>query len=238
MSRLGLVVATAIAVVLLSGCDGFIEQVRITEAGTVDFDARATVACRDELTDEIWGESACATIDALARGADPAELPFGFAYDPDRTSIVADGEQDRRRIDVTWEGAVDEFGSVLVERARVDRIDESTAELTLTPGRSPAAEFLAGNDAFARLADAGWPAAELRVVAPAVIVEHNGDEINGRTVSWFFDEDRPEELRVRWDLDGPETRYWWWIVGGSILVAVLFMMVTLEGSPARNDDTG
>ena len=237
MSRLGLVVSTVLAVLALSGCDGFIEQVRVTEAGTVDFDARATVACLDELTEDIWGDGACATIDSVARGDEPVGLPFGFAYDPTRAAVVVDGTQDRRRIDVTWEGSVEEFGSVLVERVRIDRVDESTAEMTLTPGRSPAAEFLATPGAATRLADAGWPAPELRVVAPAVIVEHNGDEINGRTVSWFFDGDRPEELRVRWDLDGPERRYWWWIVGGTILVAVLFMMVTLEGSPGRNDDS-
>lgn len=238
MSRLGLVVSMVAALIVLSACDGYIEQVRIADDESVEFDARATIACLDELTADIWGDSPCDTIDAVARGESPDVLPFELGLDTDRTSIVAAGEQDRRRIDVTWEGAVEEFGSVLIEAARVDRIGETTVELVVTPGRSPMEDFLARPEAFERLADAGWPPAEFRVVAPGVITEHNADEINGRTVSWFFDRDRPEVFRVRWTGEGPPTRYWWWIVGGSVLVAVLFMMATLEGSGGRNDDRG
>jgi hypothetical protein len=220
---------------MVTGCDGYIEQITVGSDGDASFAARGTIACAIDVQTEIWGDAPCDIIDRVSRGGIVADLPFGVVLDQTRTGIVAEGEQDRRRVDATWEGTVDGIGTLLVASAELRTIDSSTFELTVNPAGSPADAVL--NDArfAAGLDDAGWPPAEFRVVAPEVITEHNADRINGRTVTWFYDADRPEILRVRWTTDGPPIRIWWWIVGGAVLAVVLFMIVSLEGSRDRND---
>ena len=225
-----------VVVLLVSACDGYVEQATVGADGSVSFEAQATISCDDELQRELWGPSPCERLDAAGRGGDMGALPLGFAFDSDRATLVVDGVQDRRRITTTWEGTADELSTPLLERVELRSIDDSVTELVAIPGQAPIVRFLGSPGVSERVADAGWPAAELRVVAPDVIVEHNADEINGRVVTWRFDRDRPETLEVRWTTEPPATRYWWWLVGGSILVAVLFMMVSLEGSAGRNDD--
>lgn len=215
-------------VLLVSACDGYIEQAAIDNEGAVSLDAKATVVCGDSLMAELWtgDEAPCDAIDAFTRsgsgGDNFALLPN---LDPNRLGLIATGEQDRRIVDVTWEGGISEFETLLVTGGTLAELDGERTELTITP-----------RDLVDR-ADvrvARWPAAEFRIVAPDVVVDHNGDDVQGRIVIWNFDDDRPDEFRVVWSTEERGLRVWWWFVGGAILTGVLFMMVALEGNPARS----
>jgi len=218
-----------VVVFLVTACDGYIEQVTIDEQGIVALDAQATVVCSDPLTAELWaGDVApCDTIDSFTRSG-PSGEPFALLprLDPDRLGLVATGEQDRRVVDVTWEGGLDELETLLVTGGSTIRLDEERTEFTISPREviDPAK-----TDA------ARWPAAEFRIIAPERVVEHNGDDIQGRTVIWYFDGPQ-DELRVVWGVEERGFRVWWWLVGSAILTGVLFMMITLEGnSGSRNN---
>lgn len=227
MLRLRLV-PLALVVLLLTACDGYIEQVTLDDAGAVEFRAEATVACNDPLQREVWGGDGCDQIDAMVRGAEAGELPFGFEVDPNRLSLVNDGDLDRRRLDARWEGTVDELETVLVRGGAITVLDENRTEATFTTAGSVAEQFFAAADGYVA-DDSAWETAQFRVVAPEIVVEHNGDDIQGRTVVWRFDGDLPEEFRVVWSSEERGSQIWWWVVAGTILLGVLAMMAVLEG---------
>jgi hypothetical protein len=236
-SRLRLLVSVVAVMLTLSGCDGYIEQVRVEADGSVDFSARATVVCGDELQRTLWDEPPCAVIDRASRGESLTELPFNFEFDPGRLGVVSEGEQDRRRIDATWQGSVTELETLLVSGAEVRALDDGQVEATFSPSGAPQDRLTSSDDLAAVVSSAGWPAPEFRVIAPELIVEHNGDDIQGRTVIWTLDGDEPDVFRLVWSTDERGIRVWWWIVGAAILTAVLFMMIVLE-RPASPKDAG
>lgn len=215
----------AIAFAALTGCDEYIEQATVGPDGSVEFAARAVVVCTDELQQELWGGDPCPTIDAALRGGDVGVLPFDYPFDPDRVALVGDGEQDRRRLDVSWTGTIDEFSTLLISSAVVTEIDENRTELVLTTSGAIADEV---DEDRAR-----WPAGEFRFVSPDLVVEHNGDRIQGRIVIWEIDDDRPDELRVVWTASEPERRIWWFVIAGVLVSAILAMMVFIEGPRRR-----
>lgn len=215
-------------VLLVSACDGYIEQAAIDTQGRVSLDAKATVVCDDPLTADLWTgvEEPCDAIDAFTRsGASGEEFALLPNLDPERLGLIATGEQDRRIVDVTWEGSLDEFETLLVTGGSLTELDDERTEFTITP-----VDLVQRADVRA----ARWPAPEFRIVAPNVVVEHNGDDVQGRIVIWHFDDDRPDKLRVVWTTEERGLRVWWWFVGGAILTAVLFMMIALEGNPSRS----
>lgn len=220
-----------VVLLALTACDGYIEQVTVDETGSVEFRAEATVVCTDELQQELWGGDGCGQIDEIVRGVDVAELPFDFELDQNRVGLVADGELDRRRIDATWDGTLAELETVLVSGGSLRSLDSQRTEAVFVPAGSVADQMLASDDFVA--GDANWEVAEFRVIAPEVITEHNGDIIQGRTVVWHFDDDRPEEFRVVWTSETRGFQVWWWIVAGGVLITVLVMMIKLEGPNRR-----
>ena len=231
MRRLFLFVLAALS---LSACDGYIEEARVQRDGTVEFAARATVVCTDELQQAIWGGDPCGVIDDAVRTGEISELPFDFELDPNRVSLVGTGEADRRVIDALWSGTADEFSSVLVSGGQISTLDDVRTEAIFTPANTPATALDASTDPaiveqrrFSR-----WEPAEFRITTPDLVVEHNGDKIQGRVVVWYMDGDVPDEFRVVWTTERPALRWWWWVVGSSILMIVLFMIVTIEG-PAQ-----
>lgn len=215
-------------VLLVSACDGYIEQAAIDNEGRVSLDAKATVVCNDPLTAELWTgtEAPCDAIDTFTRsGSSGDEFALLPNLDPDRLGLIATGEQDRRIVDLTWEGSLEEFETLLVTGGSISELDGERTEFTITP-----IDLVERADVRA----ARWPAAEFRIVAPDVVVEHNGDDVQGRIVIWNFDDDRPDEFRVVWTTEERGLRVWWWFVGGAILTGVLFMMVALEGNSNRS----
>lgn len=124
-------------------------------------------------------------------------------------------------MDVTWEGGLDELETLLVTGGSTTQLDEERTEFTISPR-----EVIDS----AKTDAARWPAAEFRIIAPERVVEHNGDDIQGRAVIWYFDGGTQDELRVVWGVEERGFRVWWWLVGSAILTGVLFMMVTLEGN--------
>ena len=234
MLRLRLV-PLALVLVLLTACDGYIEQVTLDDAGGAEFRAEATVVCTDPLQREVWGGDGCDQIDAMVRGAEAGELPFGFEVDPNRLSLVHDGDLDRRRLDARWEGTLDELETVLVSGGTITKLDENRTEATFTTAGSVAEQFVASASGFSA-DDSAWESAQFRVIAPEVVVEHNGDDIQGRTIVWRFDGDLPEEFRVVWSSEQRGLQWWWVIFAGAIIVGVLVMMLTLEGSRRQTKD--
>lgn len=235
MLRLRLV-PLALVLVLLTACDGYIEQVTLDHAGAVEFRAEATVVCNDPLQREVWGGDGCDQIDAMVRGADAGDLPFDFEVDPNRLSLVNDGDLDRRRLDARWEGKLDELETVLVGSGTITILDENRTEATFTTAGSVAEQFFAEADGYVA-DDSAWETAQFRVIVPEVVVEHNGDDIQGRTVVWRFDGDLPDEFRVVWSSEERGAQVWWWVVAGTILLAVLAMMAVLEGpNRGRTED--
>ena len=129
--------AMMLVVLLLTSCDGYIEQVRVDEGGSVEFAAEATVVCGDELQAALWDEAPCDAIDRAVRGEAIARLPFDFVVDDRRLGLVADGEQDRRRIDATWEGTIDELDTLLVSDASIRSLGDGEVEVVFTPAGAP-----------------------------------------------------------------------------------------------------
>ncbi len=210
----------AFVLLVATGCDEYIEQATVDADGVVEFAARAVVVCTDETQQEIFGGDPCPIVDEVVRGGDPGDLPFGFPFDTDRIAVVADGEQDRRRLDISWEGPLGEFSTLLVSSATLTTVDDTTSRLVLETTGAPADQV--DEDA------ARWPAGEFRFVAPALVTEHNGDRVQGRIVIWEIDEDRPDQLTVTWTDDGPTRRVWFYVLALVILVGLIAMMLLLE----------
>lgn len=231
MRRVFLFVIAALA---LTACDGYIEEARVQRDGTVEFAARATVVCTDELQQAIWGGDPCDVIDDAIRTGEIGDLPFDFDLDPNRVSLVGTGEADRRVVDALWSGTATELSSVLVSGGEISILDELRTEAVFTPADTPATALETSTDPeiVEQLRFSRWEPAEFRITAPDLIVEHNGDKIQGRVVVWYMDGAVPDEFRVVWTTETPPLRWWWWVVGSSILMIVLFMMITIEG-PAQ-----
>jgi hypothetical protein len=223
-----------LAAMSLTACDGYIEEARVSRDGSVEFAARAIIVCSDPLQQEIWGGDPCPAIDAAIRTGEISDTPLGFAFDPNRVSLVGTGEIDRRTIDVSWDGAADELETLLVRAAQITPLDDLRTEATFVPAGAPVDELLNSTDPAIRaeLQRSKWEPAQFRATTPDLVVEHNGDDIDGRVVIWFLDEDRPDEFRVVWSTEEPPLRVWWWIVGSIILMVVLAMIVMIEG-PAQ-----
>lgn len=219
-----------VLVVVLTACDGYIEEARVSRDGGVEFAARATVVCTDPLQQAVWGGNPCETIDDAIRTGSIGALPFDFELDPDRVGLVGTGEADRRTIDVTWSGTVDELSTVLVSSGTIRVIDEVTTEAVFIPQSAPADQLRASSDPAIVDERRGsrWAVGQFRVRTPDLVIEHNGDEIQGRIVIWDLDDDRPDEFRVVWTTEDPPRRLWWWAVGTLVLSVVLFMMITIE----------
>lgn len=222
------------AALLLTACDGYIEEARVQRDGSVEFVAQATVVCTDPLQQAIWGDDPCPQIDAAIRTGDIGELPFDFALDPNRVGLVGTGDADRRTIDVTWNGTVDELSTVLVSSGTVRVLDDERTEVVFVPVGAPADLVAKSADerVVAERRTSRWDPAEFRVKTPDLVVEHNGDDIQGRLVIWELDADRPDEFRVVWSTADPPRRWWWWLAGSVVLMGVLILMVTVEG-PAQ-----
>jgi len=220
--------------VALTACDSYIEEARVQRDGSVEFVARAVVVCTDPLQQELWDDEPCVAIDSAIRTGDIGELPFDFSFDPDRVSLVGSGEADRRTVDATWNGTVDEFSTVLVSSGAIRAIDEQQTEAVFVPVGAPDDQLRDSTDPdlVDALRSSRWNPAEFRVKAPDLIVDHNGDQIQGRLVIWNLDGDHPDEFRVVWTTEDPPRRLWWWLLGSVILFVVLFLMITIEG-PAR-----
>ncbi|MGI9607677.1 MAG: hypothetical protein ACR2P0_16225 [Acidimicrobiales bacterium] len=231
-----LLLCSAFAVVAV-GCDGYIEQVSVNEAGAIEFLAEATVVCTDPGQAAIWGADPCGAIDAAARGADPGPLPFGFEVDADRVAFVSDGDLDRRRIDVRWEGDAAGLATPMIASAAIRTLDAERTELVLV--LEGAALSRVRTDPELIDATERWPEPELRVVTPGRITEHDADRIQGRTVIYTLAEPT-EQVRVVWTSAGPGLRLWWVLVGSVVFGIVLFMMVVLESPrsapPTQRDD--
>lgn len=220
---------------VLTACDGYIEEVRVQRDGSAEFVAQATVVCTDPLQREIWGGDPCEEIDAAIRTGEIGALPFDFALDPNRVSLVGTGDDDRRTIDVFWEGTIDEVSTVLVSSGSITVLDDLRTEAVFTPADAP--DELLRDSPDPGIVDerrtSRWDPAEFRILAPDLVVEHNGDDIQGRLVIWQLDDDRPDEFRIVWSTEDPPRRWWWWALGTILLTGVLIMMITIEG-PAQS----
>ena len=224
-----------LAVLFLSACDGYIEELRVQSDGSVEFAAEAIVVCTDELQREIWGGDPCDQIDTAIRTGEIGDLPFDFDLDPNRVSLVGSGEADRRTSNVSWSGTADEFSSLLAGPGRITRLNEEDTEVIFSSAGTPAEALQGTEDPDLRLAlvDSGWDPGEFRINAPDLVIDHNGDEIEGRIVRWNLDGDQPEEFRVVFTTADPPFRWWWWAIGGTALLLVLAMIVKLEEPPKR-----
>ena len=221
----------AMGLVVLTACDGYIEEVRVERTGDVEFVAQAVVVCTDPLQRAIWDGDPCDSIDDAVRSGTVGDLPFDFDLDPNRVSLVGTGEADRRTIDATWNGTIDELSTVLVSSGSITPLDDERTEAVFVPVGAPAELLRDSTDALVvdELRVSRWDPAQFRVLAPDLIVEHNGDDIQGRIVIWELDGDHPDEFRLVWSTEDPPRRLWWWVLGTVILTVVLVMMVTLEG---------
>ncbi len=229
----------ALGVVVLTACDSYIEEVRVERSGDVEFVAQAVVVCTDPLQQAIWEGDPCDSIDEAVRSGSIGDLPFDFELDPDRVSLVGSGEADRRTIDATWNGTVDELSTVLVSSGSITSLDDQRTEAIFVAVGAPADALRESTDDLVvdELRVARWAPAEFRVKAPDLIVEHNGDNIQGRIVIWELDGDHPEEFRLVWSTEEPPRRLWWWVLGTVILTVILIMMVTMEGSTQSKPKT-
>ncbi|MFT7476352.1 MAG: hypothetical protein ACI81L_003305 [Verrucomicrobiales bacterium] len=221
------------ALVLLTACDGYIEEARVQRDGSVEFVVQARVDCSDPLQQEIWGGDPCDAIDDAIRTGQIGDLPLGVSIDPNRVSIVGSGEADRRTIDVTWNGNVSEVSSLLVTSGSVRELDDLRTEATFEPSDSPleALNSSADEGIIEQLRVSRWEPATFRITTPDLVIEHNGDDIQGRVVIWELDDDRPDQFRVVWTTEDPQRRWWWWAIVSTSLMVILLMMVALEGSP-------
>ncbi len=222
-----------LATLVLSACDGYIEELRVQADGSVDLSAQAIVVCTDELQQAIWGGDPCEQIDNALATNDMSGLPFGFDVDPNRVGLVSTGEADRRTIDVTWSGTADEFGSVLAGPGVVTQLNDQETEVVFANRGTPFQSLSESGDpdVVSALANSRWEAGEFRINAPDLVVDHNGDEIQGRIVIWNLDENSPDEFRVVFTTADPPLRWWWLVMGGVVLVVLVAMMLVLEPKP-------
>ena len=225
----------ALCVMALTACDSYIEEARVQRDGAVEFAAQAVVVCSDPLQQEIWGGDPCGRIDAAIRSGEVGDLPFDFELDPDRVSLVGEGEGDRRTIDVLWNGSIDELSTVLVSSGTIRQLDDERTEAIFVPAGAPADDLSATNDEALRdqIRGSRWAAGEFRIKAPDLVVEHNGDKIQGRLVIWHLDDDRPDEFRAVWSTADPPRRLWAWVLAVGMFAAVLVMIVVVE-RPGQN----
>lgn len=219
-----------LAVLFLSACDSYIEELRVQADGSVEFAAEAIVVCNDPLQQEIWDADPCEQIDTAIRTGEVGDLPFDFQLDPNRVSLVGTGEADRRTIDVSWSGTVEEMSSLLAGPGRVTQLNDEETEVVFSSRDTPfdALESSTDPGIVLELANARWNPGEFRINSPELVVDHNGDDINGRIVIWNIDGDEPDEFRVVFTTAEPPLRWWWWVTGSVLLMGVLIMMVTLE----------
>lgn len=220
-----------LAVLLLSACDGYIEEVKVRRDGEVELAAQAIVVCTDPLQQALFDGDPCEVIDRAVRTGEIGELPFDFEVDPNEVSLVASGEQDRRTVDALWRTSATELNSLLVTGGEITVLDEDRTEVVFFPAGS-LNETLSNTDdpELAELvARSRWPSAEFRIQTDDLIEEHNGDRIQGRIVIWDLDDDHPDEFRVVWTTADPPRQLWGFAVAGFVLVAVLAMIVILEG---------
>lgn len=224
-----------VAVLVLTACDSYIEEARVQRDGTVEFAAQAIVVCTDPLQQEIWGGDPCDEIDEAIRTGTIGDLPFDFALDPDRVSLVGTGEADRRTIDVLWNGTIDELSTVLVSSGSIRQLDDLRTEVTFIPTDAPADRLRSTTDAdlVEELRVSRWTPGEFRIKTPDLVVEHNGDDIQGRLVIWNLDDDRPEEFRVVWSTEDPPRRWWFWVLATVVVTVIMIMIVTIEGPRQR-----
>lgn len=229
-----------LAVLFLSACDGYIEELRVQADGTVDFAAQAIVVCADPLQQEIWGGDPCGQIDNAIRTGEIGDLPFDFELDPNRVSLVGSGEADRRTIDVNWSGTVDEVSSLMAGPGRVTQLNDDDTEVVFSSRGTPFETLRASTDpAIVReLANSRWNPGEFRINSPDLVIDHNGDDIQGRIVIWNLDGDEPDEFRIVFTTADPPVRWWWWLLVSVLLMGILIMMVTLEEPPSKKKRSG
>lgn len=230
--RLGFVLLAAL---FLSACDGYIEELRVQADGTVEFAAQAIVVCTDPLQQELWGANPCEQIDTAVRSGEVGDLPLGFELDPDRVALVGTGEADRRTIDVSWSGTVDEMSSLLAGPGRVTQLNDQDTEVIFSSLGTAFEALQASTDpgVIRELANSRWSPGQFRINSPELVIEHNGDDVNGRIVIWNIDGDEPEEFRIVFTTADPPRRWWWWVTSSVLLLGVLVMIVTLEGPPKK-----
>lgn len=218
---------------LLSACDGYIEELRVQADGSVDLSARAIVVCTDPLQQAIWGGDPCDLIDEANQTGELGDLPFGFELDADRVGFVVTGEADRRTIDVTWEGTADEMSSVLANPGTITQLNDQETEVVFTSAGTPFVDLIESDnpDVVTALQTSRWQPSEFRINAPDLVIEHNGDEIQGRIVIWNIDGDEPDEFRIVFTTEDPPSRLWWVIGVAAIFLVVLTMMIKLEARP-------
>lgn len=221
--------------VLLSACDSYIEELRVQADGSVDLSARAIVVCGDPLQQAIWGGDPCEVIDQANQTGELGDLPFEFNLDADRVGFVVTGEADRRTIDVTWEGTADEMSSVLANPGSITQLNDEETEVIFTSAQTPFTALAESVDPaiVTALQTSRWQPSEFRINAPDLVIEHNGDEIQGRLVIWHIDGDEPDEFRIVFTTEDPPSRLWWVGAVSVIFLVVLAMMVKLEERPTR-----
>lgn len=220
-----------LALILLTACDGYIEEVRVRSDGQVQLAAQAIVVCTDPLQQELFGGDPCDVIDQAVRTGEIGDLPFAFVVDPNEVSLVATGEQDRRTVDALWETSVENLDSLLVSGGQITVLDDQRTEAVFFAADSPATtlETIEDPELTELVNRSRWPAAEFRIATPDLIEEHNGDRIQGRIVIWDLDDDHPDEFRVVWTTADPPRQLWGFAVAGAVLIGVLAMIVLLEG---------
>jgi len=219
------------AFLVLAACDGYIEEVKVRSDGEVELAAQAIVVCTDPLQIELFGGDPCEQIDRAVRTGEIGDLPFNFSVDPNEVSLVASGEQDRRTVDALWRTSATELNTLLVTGGEVRVLDEQRTEAVFFPMDAPLQLLEDTNDPNIRTAisQSRWPAAEFRVNTPSLIEEHNGDRLQGRIVIWDLDGDHPDEFRVVWTTEEPPRQIWAFVLAGVVLIAVLAMIIVLEG---------
>lgn len=221
--------------ILLSACDGYIEELRVQADGSVDLSAQAIVVCTDPLQEAIWGGDPCEAIDEANRTGEVGDLPFNFDLDNERVALVISGEADRRTIDVTWAGTADEVNSLLASPGSITQLNDEETEVVFTSADTPFLDLENSDDPDIVLAQqtSRWEPAEFRINAPDLVIDHNGDDIQGRIVIWNIDGDEPDEFRIVFTTEDPRSPIWW--VGGIaiIFLVLLAMMVKLEDPPAK-----
>lgn len=238
INRLASLVIVSACVVLVAGCDRYVEQAALRPDGTVAFLAEADIICSDPLQNAVFDRDPCEIINDLADGETTADLPFEFNLD-NAVEFEVSGALDRRTLLARWQGPRAEFRSVLVSGLTITELDGERTQATFTTDGAPAATFAQSTEPgiLAALPTSRWAVGEFRAIAPAVVVEHNGDRVDGRTVIWEFDDDVPETLNLTWSTEERSFRLWWWAIGAAILGAVLIMIVVFEGRKDEPEET-
>ena len=115
------------------------------------------------------------------------------------------------------------------------QLNEQDTEVVFTSQGTVNEALFATNDPdlMRELSNSRWNPGEFRINAPSIVIDHNGDEIQGRIVIWNLDGDQPDEFRVVFTTEEPPLRWWWVVASGVIFTTVLGMMLTLESPPKR-----